>query len=52
VNLDGAHLNNPESAKIAKPEAGNWTALVNGFSIPAGSDKYELRIAVDGVVLK
>ena len=52
VNSDGAHLNNPESAKIAKPEAGNWTALVNGFSIPAGSDKYELRIAVDGVVLK
>ena len=52
VNGDGAQLNNPENAAIANPAPGQWIALVDGYNIPAGSDKYELRIAVDGKVLK
>ncbi len=52
VNVDGAQINNPENATIANPQPGQWIALVDGYQIPAGSDKYELRIAVDGKVLK
>ena len=50
VVLNGATLSSPESATIASPEAGVWTAIVVGFKINTGDDKYELRIALDGKV--
>jgi len=52
VHLDGATLNNPERAIINNPVAGQWFAIVYGFQIPAGSDKFELRVALDGRVVK
>lgn len=33
VNLAGATLDSPESVVIANPNAGTWTAAVNGRSI-------------------
>jgi hypothetical protein len=51
VNNDGATESNPESASIQNPAPGNWVAMIYGFDIPAGSDKYELRIALDGKVV-
>jgi hypothetical protein len=48
----GAGLNSPEQATIVDPPAGRWTVTITGFDIPAGWDKYELRIAVDGNVIK
>ena len=51
LNFDGATLNNPELAAIKTPETGNWIAIVNGFDIPGGSDKFELRVALDGKVI-
>ena len=51
LNLDGATENNPEYVSIQQPEAGNWIAMINGFDIPAGSDKYEFRIELDGKVI-
>jgi hypothetical protein len=51
VNQDGATENNPESVSIQNPEPGAWLARINGFDIPAGSDKYEFRIELDGKVI-
>ena len=51
ANFDGATLSNPETVSIKNPEAGSWVALVDAFSIPAGSDKFELRIALESKVI-
>jgi hypothetical protein len=48
----GATLRNPERVVIDNPEAGEWVVLVNGFDIPAGNDKFELRVSLDGHVIK
>ena len=32
--------------------AGSWTAVVAGFDIPTGTDKFELRVSLDGNVVK
>jgi len=52
LNFSGATENSPEVAAIANPLPGTWLAIVNGFQIHAGSDKYELRVSLDGKVLK
>jgi hypothetical protein len=52
VNVAGATLNNPETVSITNPEVGNWIALIDGFNVPAGSDKYEFRVALDGKVVQ
>ncbi|MBI2928444.1 MAG: S8 family serine peptidase [Verrucomicrobia bacterium] len=52
-NFDGATLNAPERVEVANPPAGDWLALILGYSVNTkGGDKYELRLAVDGKVLK
>jgi hypothetical protein len=50
--LDGATLNSPEVAVVSNPPAGTWIVLVNGFQIPTGTDKFELRVDLDGKVVK
>ncbi|MGH9904237.1 MAG: PPC domain-containing protein [Pyrinomonadaceae bacterium] len=52
VVFDGAALNTPERVLVANPAAGTWIVVVAGFSIPTGSDKYELRVALNGKVAK
>jgi hypothetical protein len=51
-NFDGAMLNNPERVVVDNPLPGLWFAIVDGFSIPTGTDKFELRVALDGQVVK
>jgi subtilisin family serine protease len=51
-NADGAHLNDPERATISHPAPGTWFVVIVGFDIPSGSDKYELRVSLDGKVVK
>jgi hypothetical protein len=51
LNGDGATENSPEHVSIQNPEPGTWLARINGFDIPAGSDKYEFRIELDGKVI-
>ena len=51
VNNDGSTERNPENVSIQNPQPGNWIAMINGFDIPAGSDKYEFRIELDGKVV-
>jgi hypothetical protein len=56
----GATLNSPERAVIANPMAGQWTVLVNGFTIqqhgrPSGRDDkdlFTLTVTADGRRLK
>ena len=52
ANVGGATLNDPEVVTIKNPKAGNWIILVNGFSIPTTTDKFELRVSLDGNVQK
>jgi hypothetical protein len=51
ANVAGATLNNPELASVTNPAAGQWTAVVSGFSISTtNGDRFSLRIALDGNV--
>jgi len=52
VNFGGATLSNPERVLVNNPAAGTWMALINGFQVWTGDDKYEFRVAVDGKVVK
>jgi hypothetical protein len=49
---DGATYNAPETATVFAPMAGNWLAVVSGFEFHTTDDKYDLRIVLDGVVVK
>jgi hypothetical protein len=51
INNDGSTERNPENVTIQNPQPGNWLAMIDGFDIPTGSDKYELRIELDGKVV-
>jgi len=52
TTLAGATLNNPEVVSIKNPPAGRWLVIVNGFTIFTEQDKFELRIALDGKIVK
>jgi len=52
LNFAGATINNPENAVVNNPAPGTWVAVVSGFEIHTDSDKYELRVALDGKVVK
>jgi subtilisin family serine protease len=52
VDFAGATLNDPEHATVNNPAAGQWLVIVDGFQIPAGSDKFELRVSLDGKVVR
>jgi hypothetical protein len=52
LNFAGGTSRNPEVVTIANPAAGTWYAIVNGFEIHTGTDKFELRISLDGKVVK
>jgi hypothetical protein len=51
-NFTGATLNNPETVRIANPAPGMWLALINGFEVNTKNDKYELRVVLDGKLVK
>jgi hypothetical protein len=51
INFDGATLDSVERATIANPAAGNWIAIISGFDIPKGKDRYFLRVTLDGTVI-
>lgn len=51
-NFDGATLNVPENATVFSPMPGNWSAVVSGFELHTTDDKYDLRIVLDGNVVR
>jgi hypothetical protein len=48
----GATLNLPEHVEVQNPEPGTWYALIHGFDLPAGTDRFRLSVLVDGKRLK
>ena len=52
VIVDGATLDSPEEVTIASPAAGVWTFVVDGFEIAARRDLFELRVMLDGSVVR
>jgi subtilisin family serine protease len=40
----GATIDSPETVTIPSPTPGVWTLLVDGFTIAAASEKYQLRV--------
>ena len=51
--FDGATLNCPERVDLGNPPTGDWVALVFGYDVGTkNGDNYELRLAIDGKVLK
>jgi hypothetical protein len=51
-NFAGATLDNPEHVVISNPAAGSWTALILGFEVNSGDDRFEFRAALDGRVVR
>jgi subtilisin family serine protease len=51
-NVEGATISSPETVTVANPVAGVWTVLVSGFEVNTGDDKFELRISLDGKVVR
>ncbi|HXH29044.1 MAG TPA: S8 family serine peptidase, partial [Candidatus Polarisedimenticolia bacterium] len=49
---DGATLSDPEVAVIDSPKPGRWYAVLFGFELHTSDDKYELRVSLDGQVVK
>ncbi len=43
----GATLNSPESAVIANPVPGQWTVVIDGFTVFGRRDKFELFVDYD-----
>ena len=37
---------------MSNPAAGNWLLLISGFDVAGRTDKFELRVALDGKVIK
>ena len=50
--VSGATLDEPEEVSVKNPIPGTWYVFAFGFSIPAGTDKIELRVTIDGKVVK
>ncbi len=50
-DASGATLNDPEVVRVTAPMPGVWTFYVLGFAVPSGTDRYQLRIFLDGQVL-
>jgi len=51
-NFAGATLNSPEQVAINNPVAGTWVVIVSAFKVPTETDKFELRVSLDGKVVK
>jgi hypothetical protein len=52
LNFNGASLNIPEHVVVNNPLPGTWFCIVSGFEIHTGTDRFELRVALDGTVVK
>jgi hypothetical protein len=53
VNEAGVTANSPERVAVANPVPGQWIAVVDGYSIATkNGDKFSLRVAIDGTVVK
>ena len=52
LDFSGATLDSPERAVVNGPMGGLWFAVISGFEVHSGDDKYELRVTLDGNVVR
>jgi len=52
VSAGGATLRSPELVKITNPAPGTWQVILLGFSVFGGDEMYELRVELDGKIVK
>jgi len=52
VDVGGATLNSPERVVVSNPADGTWLLYIRGSDVASRSDKFELRVALDGKVIK
>jgi serine protease AprX len=52
VIADAATLRDPELATVMNPIPGAWYLLIDGFDLPAGTDRYRLTVLLDHKVVK
>ncbi|HEV8523830.1 MAG TPA: S8 family serine peptidase [Terriglobales bacterium] len=50
--LDGATLNAPERVIVNNPAPGTWYVLVDGFAVYGSPERFELRVTLDGQLVK
>jgi hypothetical protein len=43
------HLNNTETVEVSNPSSGTWLAVVTGYNIPNGPQKYSLVFSPDSI---
>ena len=51
-NFVGATLDNPESVLVNKPMPGDWMVVIHGFEVHVPDDRYELRVKIDGAIVR
>ena len=49
---DGASLADPESLTIHAPKPGTWRVQIVGYELHTPDDRYKLRVALDGQVVR
>ena len=52
IEFGAATASNPEQLSLTNPAAGNWLMIIAGFDIAARADNFELRVALNGKVVK
>ena len=50
--LGGATLNAPERVVVNNPMPGEWTVVIQGFELHVPDDRVELRVSLDGVIVR
>ena len=52
ADFSGATASNPEKFSLTNPAVGNWLMIVAGFDVAARGESYELRVALNGQVVR
>lgn len=50
--VEGGTFNSPESVVVNNPIPGTWNVILHGFQVNTGIDKFELRVTLDGQVVR
>jgi hypothetical protein len=50
--FEGAFFNSPESVVVNNPAPGTWQIFVDAYEMNTRTDKFELRVTLDGRVVR
>ena len=52
LSWKGATFNSPELVVVNNPAPGTWRVMVDGYTVNTGADEFELRVTLDGQVVR